>query len=406
MVGDFNLADTTWPDGTSTNNLETKFINTFDDFNFSQVINSPTHEGGRTLDIVLTNLLSLVNNIKILEKHQVCKSDHFGITFTLSQNVNRIKPIKRKVYNYTKANWAQLKNDLMHVNWKHTFKSHNARIAWNIFKSILSNLCDKNYPKITIQDHFQPPWYESDVHKTCKKKERLRAKFKRTNDPGDYQKFKECRKNFKKTLQEKMKSNFNDNSDPALISKRFWNHVKVTSNSTRIPECVSYGNRFRTVNKDQAELFNSYFYDQFSSPSSYEIPIDYTNDKFSIFSNFEISQPTIINFLNKIDTNKSPGPDGIHGKVLKNCAQSIAYPLYLIFNESFHSGYIPSEWKLGNVVPVFKKGDKSLVENYSPISLTSLIMKTFEKCIRKELMVVCNHLIDNSQHGFLPKNHV
>lgn len=28
---------------------------------------------------------------------------------------------------------------------------------------------------------------------------------------------------------------------------------------------------------------------------------------------------------------------------------------YLMFNESFHSGYIPSEWKLGNVVPVFKK---------------------------------------------------
>ena len=69
MVGDFNLADTTWPDGTSTNNLETKFINTFEDLHFLQLINFPTHEGGRTLDIVLTNLLSLVNNIKVLEKH-------------------------------------------------------------------------------------------------------------------------------------------------------------------------------------------------------------------------------------------------------------------------------------------------------------------------------------------------
>ena len=64
-----------------------------------------------------------------------------------------------------------------------------------------------------------------------------------------------------------MKSNFYDSTDPALIPKRFWNHVKVTSNSTRIPECISYGSRFRTNTNDQAELFNKYFYDQFSSPS-------------------------------------------------------------------------------------------------------------------------------------------
>ena len=123
----------------------------------------------------------------------------------------------------------------------------------------------------------------------------------------------------------------------------------------------------------------------------------------SIFSNFEISISTIRSFLKKLDANKAPGPDGIHGKILKNCATSIAYPLYLIFNKSFQTGYIPNDWKLANVVPVFKKGEKTLVENYRPISLISLIMKVFEKCIRIELMISCKHLIKNNQHGFMPE---
>ena len=65
--------------------------------------------------------------------------------------------------------------------------------------------------------------------------------------------------------------------------------------------------------------------------------------------------------------------------------------------------YIPKQWKVANVVPVFKKGDKRQVDNYRPISLTSLIMKAFEKCVRVELFESCKHLIDSSQHGFLPE---
>ena len=110
-----------------------------------------------------------------------------------------------------------------------------------------------------------------------------------------------------------MKSTLREEHDPGLIPKRFWSHVKSTSNSSRIPECVSYGGRFRNNVKDQSELFNTYFYDQFSSPSNYDIPVSYIGDKFSIFSQFKISISTIRNFLKASDANKAPGPDGIHG---------------------------------------------------------------------------------------------
>ena len=298
----------------------------------------------------------------------------------------------------------QLNNHIKHVKWEQILKGRNAQSQWNIFSHILGKLCDRYIPKLTIKSNSQPPWFDSDVHNVCLKKERLRAKFKISQDPVDYQKFKESRKQLKNMINKKMRSSFNDDeADPAIISKKFWTHVKFTSNSTRIPECVNYKGKFRNNALDQAELFNTFFSDQFSEKSNYDIPVNYIGDNLSLFSKFEISRSSIASFLKKQNPNKAPGPDGIHGYVIKNCASSISYPLFIIFNESFHSGYIPAEWKLANVVPVFKKGDKNKVDNYRPISLTSLIMKAFEKCIRVELFDTCKHLINSSQHGFLPE---
>ena len=49
-----------------------------------------------------------------------------------------------------------------------------------------------------------------------------------------------------------------------------------------------------------------------------------------------------------------------------------------------------------------KKGEKNAIENYRPISLTCIVSKVFEKCIRDELFSHCKELIFDSQHGFLP----
>ena len=57
---------------------------------------------------------------------------------------------------------------------------------------------------------------------------------------------------------------------------------------------------------------------------------------------------------------------------------------------------------MANVVPVFKKGSKATVENYRPISLTSLCMKVFEKIVCEQIMRKCGHHINSAQHGFLP----
>ena len=102
----------------------------------------------------------------------------------------------------------------------------------------------------------------------------------------------------------------------------------------------------------------------------------------------------------------SVGPDGdILAKILTACNQQLAIPLAQLWSESFHSGHIPDELKMQYITPLLKKGDETDPANYRPISLTSNIMKTFERVVRKNLVqhLEENLLINSNQRGFRKK---
>ena len=159
------------------------------------------------------------------------------------------------------------------------------------------------------------------------------------------------------------------------------------------------GDCYRKNSKGIANLFRKHFSDQFSDESHYDIDISFSNDTFI---NFSISTDTTYRELSNFNPNKSMGPKNISGQLLKNCTCSLALPLQLLFNLSSKTGSIPSEWKLAHIVPIHKKENKNNVQIYRPISLTCIISKVFEKCIRDEILLHCQHLLNDSQHGFLP----
>ena len=63
---------------------------------------------------------------------------------------------------------------------------------------------------------------------------------------------------------------------------------------------------------------------------------------------------------------------------------------------------VPEDWKLSNVSPIYKKGNRNQAENYRPVSLTSVICKLFESIIGDTLVHHLEEklLIGSSQHGF------
>ena len=264
---------------------------------------------------------------------------------------------------------------------------------------VLIFLHDRHIPKIVFKDDRKLPWFDADIHKMCLKKERLRSLYEESNIPEHYKKFAATRKSLKNAIKSKMKANLIDSSNRQAITKKFWSFVKSNSNTSRIPNEVHYNGIYANNDQRQADLFNNYFFEQFSHPSTYDIDIHFDNCNFK---NFYFDVNRIMSILKSINVNKSPGPDDISGLVFKKCALSLANPLSILFNISFSIGQIPTDWKSANVVPVHKKGDKTKVENYRPISLTSLVVKVMERIIRDELYMKCQNRIGDKQYGFLP----
>ena len=121
-------------------------------------------------------------------------------------------------------------------------------------------------------------------------------------------------------------------------------------------------------------------------------------------SEINCTEYEIETFIEILNPNKASGDDGISHKMLKGVSKSVSKPLCILMNRSFSEGIFPDTWKLANVIPIFKKGDKSQPSNYRPVALLSCIGKLQERIVFKNLynFLLDNNLLYKYQSGFLP----
>ena len=116
-----------------------------------------------------------------------------------------------------------------------------------------------------------------------------------------------------------------------------------------------------------------------------------------------ITEEKIRKKLNKLKISKSPGPDAIHPRILKEMSDVLCTLLEIIFSTSQKTGTVPSEWKTANITAIYKKGDKKMAGNYRPVSLTCILCKVMESLVRDEIMahLVKNKMLSRKQYGFI-----
>ena len=224
-------------------------------------------------------------------------------------------------------------------------------------------------------------------------------------------KFRELRAKVKDMVKESRTKFFKSlDSDLRNNPKRFWSVFKLRSKETNFPDTISMGvgegvstpTRTASTPADIASMFNDYFTSVFSAAEDHPVPTP-SEPTPSDHALCDVSFTTadILESLLTLDPNKATGPDGIPCRLLKETARQIAPSLTQLLNLSLSCGSLPDDWKLANIIPIHKKGEKQNVENYRPISLLSIVSKVLERCVLGKIRDHLLCFISCVQHGFI-----
>ena len=110
----------------------------------------------------------------------------------------------------------------------------------------------------------------------------------------------------------------------------------------------------------------------------------------------------IVQAIDKLENKNSFGHDGISNRLPKFIKDEIISSLTLIVNQMITTGIFLDSFKKSKIIPLFKKGEPSLLVNYRPISLLPTISKIFERVIQNQMYDYFNdnNLLAEQQYGF------
>ena len=106
--------------------------------------------------------------------------------------------------------------------------------------------------------------------------------------------------------------------------------------------------------------------------------------------------------IKRLKSGKAAGPDRVAAEALKEGGAVVIDKLHKLFSMVWKEERLPCDWKLADVVPVFKKGDKTRCENYRGISLLSVVGKVLAQVIRARLQAFREITAREEQCGFRP----
>ena len=312
---------------------------------------------------------------------------------------------------FKKANFVKLKSLLASSDWKPLADSDNLNDAWKIFTTTLNNAVKICVPLRNRRPakNVKPKWWNTRIKHCLTAKKLAHKKYNDTGNESDKIRYSALRREAKKLIKQSKKSL---ETHIASISKanpkEFFSYIRSKKVSTStIGPLITESGEHTDSETEMARLLNSFFASVFTIEDTDMIPTlpSVTFDENLTIHNLTVNEQDVRLAINKLKSNKTPGPDKISPRILKETLNEISKPLSELFNLSLRTCKVPQEWKFANVTPIFKKGNKDKPENYRPISLTSVVCKLLENILRDKIVKFLeeNELIKDTQHGFRNK---
>ncbi|KAK3551070.1 hypothetical protein QTP70_011617 [Hemibagrus guttatus] len=113
-----------------------------------------------------------------------------------------------------------------------------------------------------------------------------------------------------------------------------------------------------------------------------------------------ISEDDVRQIFLKQKRRKTPGPDGVTPACQKICADRLAFIFSQIFNRSPELYEVPACFKRYTIIPIPKKPKITGLNDYRPVALTSVVMKSFERLVLAYLKNITGPLLDPLQFAY------
>ena len=402
LLGDLNFPGFDWVENTikpdtAYKNMHIKFHSFLCENNLTQLIETPTHVRGNTLDLVCTNNITSVSTSVISPGI----SDHFIIKAEIRHCHQQTEPHTRPRKLYHKADVDKFQDLLWPTQLKLT-EMTDANEMWDLFSKELKKAVDESVPTLAAKHRpsKQPFWFNKKANKLVAKHRKTYNKFKQTNDPFFLNKYKQERRKHKAELREIEQEYIANRICKPLEtgnSKPFYHHLKRAQGVTKPPMKLISKNDSHTENPIEcANILNEFFSSQFCK----QHVLDATDYSAGSSNQIEVSIGGVYKLLKSLKNGKSPGPDEIRKEDLTIDPNMTAKCLTTIFQASLSTSRLPTEWKLAHVTPLHKRGATDQPNNYRPISLTSISCKMLEHIVLHHLNVILDKVLYNRQHGF------
>ena len=397
------------------NHLPTaEFLETVYSHGFYPLINKPTRIKNTTATLI-DNIFTNYENIMeadlfngILYTDISDRLPVFSVNLFKEKN-ETVKPIYHR--QYTKHNIEKFQQMLFDQNWESVVSSNQCQESYTVFHKLYLKCYEECFPvKRTSVYKNRKPWLSSALKKSIKTKNRLYFKSIKNPTLVNLKIYKNYRNHLNSLLRRAERQHYSIQFQQNQNNlKRSWSLIKdvINKKSQFSNHSFIIGGDTVTRNDIIAEQFNKFFINVGKSLAK---NIPETNIDPISFINSNITESMFLDNIDEYELkqilidlkNTSPGYDGICAKIVKSSYSLILEPLLHVLNLSVTQGIFPNELKIAKVIPLYKGGDVTCINNYRPVSILPTFSKIFERIMHKRLMsfITKYNILYKFQFGF------
>lgn len=385
------------------NRLCVNYTDCFSGFGYEQLITSPTRCTLYGRETLLDHALTNITPAPISGVIKTDISDHYPI-FIIFNSSTSSDSTRYLAKVFDKSSFIE---DMSNIDWSEVDQVQDPECALESFCDFFREAVSRNTIISKCKRRYNSPrcpWITKGLLKSMRKKENLYKKTKKRpfnlKLASRYKKY--C--NILNSLLKKAKKSYYEKEfiSRQNNSKRKWELLNTFLNRTTCHTSISkimYNDCTYDDALEIANAFSDFFFEIYNQDhTGAECSMSRVNFSFFLFPVTSEEVFTTIKSLK--DT--SPGLDDIHARHLKMVGQLISPTLASIINSIFKTGIFPRTLKNTKVIPIFKKGDRSIISNYRPISILSSVSKIFEKLFVSRLNSYLKkfNLLNDRQFGF------